>query len=111
MMNIIRIISVIMSSLLIGAHFLRAGSYPLVLLALGLPLILLLRNTWATRILQILLVLAGIEWIRTVLVLVAERRAVGHPWIRLAIILGVVAAFTIASALMLRARENKSGDF
>ena len=49
---------------------------------------------------QVVLALGGIEWVRTLLVFVADRRELGQPWTRLAVILGAVALFTIGSGLL-----------
>jgi hypothetical protein len=46
------------------------------------------------------LVIAAIEWIRTIYVLVSIRLEIGLPWARLAVILGAVACFTLASVLV-----------
>jgi len=67
------------SGIMIAGHFLRAGVYPLVALALAFPLLLLLRRPWATRSVQILLVLSGAEWLHTLFVIAAERQATGQP--------------------------------
>jgi len=99
-MNTLKIVMVIISSLLIGAHFFRWGYYPLVIVSLLFPVLLAVRRAWTTGVVRLLLVLAAIEWIRTLIMLVAERRATGMPWTRLLIILGSVAIFTIASAIM-----------
>lgn len=99
-MNILRLLPIVLSALLLGAHFLRAGLIPLVVLALLFPALLLFRRAWATRLVQIILVLGALEWVRTLLVLVAERRADGQPWSRLAIIIGLVAVFSGSSALL-----------
>jgi len=93
---------VILSALLIAAHFLRAGLDVLAILALGCPLLLLVRRTWAIRTLQILLLGAGVEWSRTLVSLAMTRQAEGVPWTRMAVILGVVAAVAVVAALMLR---------
>lgn len=106
-MNILKIVMVIISSLLIGAHFFRWGNYPLVILALVCPIILAVRKTIATRFVQLLLVLASIEWVRTLLTLVAERRAAGMAWTRLSVILGAVSVFTIFSAIMIGIEHKK----
>lgn len=101
-----RTVLIILSSLLIAAHFLRSGTFLLVLLALGSPALLLLRERWASRTLQLLLLLAGAEWIRTLVSLAMERAKAGEPWIRMAMILGAVAAVTFAAALMIRAPKK-----
>jgi hypothetical protein len=101
-MNALRLLPVFLSALLLGAHFLRYGQIPLVILALLFPSLLLFRRAWAARIVQIILVLGALEWIRTLLLLVDGRRSAGAPWTRLAIILLLIAAFTGCSALLFR---------
>ena len=54
---------------------------------------------------QVVLVLGGLEWLRALAGYVALRQAAGQPWIRLAAILGAVAALTLVSALAFRARS------
>ena len=100
------IASAIVSGVMIAAHFLREGIYPLVALGLAFPWLLLLRRPWATRSVQILLVLAGAEWLHTLLMIAAQRQATGQPWTRMAIILGVVALFTLGSAIAVRDGKN-----
>ena len=99
-MIVLYLLPVVLSALLLGAHFLRMGMMPLVALSVAFPFILLLRRAWAARLVQILLVLGALEWIRTLTVLAAARWASGQPWVRLVVILGVVAAFTGGSALL-----------
>ena len=99
-MNFLRLLPVFLSALLLGAHFLRVELIPLVVPALLFPVLLLFRRAWTARLVQIILVLGALEWIRTLIFLVAERRAYGLPWIRLVIIIGLVAVFTGSSALL-----------
>jgi hypothetical protein len=98
---------VFISILLLAAHFYRAGLIVLVLLILASPFILLARKPWAARIIQIELVLGGIEWIRTAINFVQIRQSYNMPWTRLAIILGAVALGTIISAFVFRSRFLK----
>jgi hypothetical protein len=67
--------------------------------------LLFVRTQWAARIVQGILVLGGIEWIRTLVVLAMLRQDMGRPWIRLAVILGAVAVMTISSALVFRLKS------
>lgn len=99
-MTFVRLLPVILSSLLLGAHFLRAGLTILAVLIVLFPVLLLVKRAWVARLAQFVLVLGGIEWIRTLLVFVAARREMGQPWTRLAVILGTVALFTIGSGLL-----------
>ncbi|MEJ2238624.1 MAG: hypothetical protein P8X82_10035 [Gemmatimonadales bacterium] len=85
-----------------AAHFSRADNGPLVVVSLALPLILLVSRPWAARLTQLLVFIAGVEWLRTTLVLVAGRQDSGEPWVRLAVILVSVALFTMASSLVFR---------
>jgi hypothetical protein len=54
---------------------------------------------------QGVLVLGALEWVRTLLTLVAECCAYGLLWGRLAIIIGLVAVFTGCSALLFHGRS------
>ena len=107
-MNAFKLLPVVLSCLLLAAHFLRAGMLPLVVVSLTLPGLLLFRRRWVARLVQVFLVFGAFEWARTLLILVAERRAVGAPWSRLAIILGVVTILTAASALLFRCRSLRN---
>ena len=104
-MNLFKLLPIVLSALLLGAHFFRAGLSPLVVFALLFPGLLLFRRVWAVRLVQIILVLGALEWVRTLLILVGERRADGQPWGRLAIIIGLVAVFTGCSALLFCCRS------
>src|SRR4051812_868670 len=90
--------------ILLAAHFHRAAmlaSEVLAVMAIGL---LFVRQAWAARTLQLLLVLGAVEWLRTLAVLVQERQAQHAPFLRLAAILGCVAVATAACALVFRGR-------
>lgn len=96
----------IVSGVLIAAHFLRAGSYPLVLIGLAFPFLLLFRKPWLNRIVQILLSLATAVWLYTLLLSAAQRLAAGEPWIRMTVILGAVALLNVVSALAVNPRKR-----
>ena len=104
-MNILRLLPVILSFLLLGAHFYRAGLVPVTLLCVAALFLLFLRKSWVPRLFQVLLVLGGIEWLRTLYMFAAMRIAWGEPWTRLAVILGAVALFTALSGLVFRNRK------
>ena len=99
----------ILSGLLLAAHFFRAGWYPLGVFGLLFPLLLLIKRTWATRTVQFFLILAGTEWLHTLIVIAAQRHETGQPWIRMAIILGVVVLLNVWSALAVRKKTFRSG--
>jgi hypothetical protein len=97
-----RLIPVILSCILLAAHFSRAGMSTLALMALALPLLLLVRQPWSARLLQMALLVAGFEWLRTIRSIASRRMEAGEPWLRMALILGVVTLFTWGSALVFR---------
>lgn len=107
-MNFVRLVPVILSILLLAAHFYRAGNLIFVILIVASPCLLFIRRNWIVRLIQVELILGGIEWIRTMLRLVNIRQAHNLPWERLAIILGSVAAFTIMSVLVFNLKALKT---
>jgi len=106
-MRILRVVLVILSALLIAAHYLREGTYPLVLLSLAFPVLLLVTKNWARWVVEALLILAAIEWVRTLLALISERQAIGQSYTAAAAILGGVAVLTAASAVVLELTSRK----
>jgi hypothetical protein len=107
-MNLFRLLPVIISFLLLGAHFYRAGAGIAAGLCAALPLLLFLRKPWVPRTFQVFLALGALEWLRTLFAFATIRIALEQPWIRLAVILGAVALFTALSALVFRSRALKS---
>lgn len=103
-MNLLRLSPVILSFLLIAAHFQRAGHAFMALACLLAPGLLYVTRPWSVRILQTLLLLAAAEWLRTLLFLVQLREEHGLPWTRLAVILALVAILTGGSALLFQLR-------
>jgi len=95
---------VVLSALLLGAHFLRAGQIVLAGASVLAPLLLAVRRPWAPVVLRVLLLLAAAEWGRTAVVLIRRRAAGGESWTRLAIVLGAVVVLTAGAALAVRGR-------
>jgi len=102
MMNLLRLLPVILSFLLLCAHFYRAGEPLLTGLCLALSFLLVLRRTWVPHLFQALLVLGALEWLRALYGFAQMRIAFGEPWARLAFILGFVALLTGLSGLVFR---------
>lgn len=100
-----RLFPVILSCLLLGAHFSRANFLLLSIFCGLFPVILFIKNIWIPRLMQLFLYIGTMEWLRTLLQLIEMRQATNQPWIRLAIIIGTVALFTILSSL---AFQNKT---
>jgi len=96
-----------LSALVLGAHFLRRGDIVLVLACLAVCALLFVRRPWASRVAQVALLASALEWLRTLAVLLPVRRAAGEPWVRLAVILGVVALVALVAAALLEAPRPK----
>jgi hypothetical protein len=94
------LIPTLLSFLILAAHFLRGDQTALMLACCAAPLLLLPRRAWATRAVQVLLVLGALEWVWTTLQIRGVRIDQGREWGRMAAILGGVAAFTFASSLV-----------
>jgi hypothetical protein len=94
-----------LSAPFLAAHFLRAGQTAGVAASLALVALLAIPRRWAARAAQAALLLGAAEWIRTLVLLVAERRAAHAPYGRLVVILSAVAAGTVASALVFESRR------
>jgi hypothetical protein len=100
--TVVRLLPVALATWLLGAHFFRSGSVLLAASCLLAPGLLLVKRRWVARGAQAFLTLAGLEWLRTMVLLVRERQLSGLPVARLTLILGGVAALTAASALVFR---------
>lgn len=86
----------------LAAHFHRAGQTALSAASLTLLAVLTLPRPWAARVVQVGLVLAALEWLRTAAALISLRLSLGQPYLRLALILGAVALLTAACLVLFR---------
>jgi hypothetical protein len=96
------VIPIVLSFVVLAAHFLRDGSVVMVAVCLFLPVLLFFPRKGAALVVQAALVLGAIEWIHTLVVIVQERMAAGVPYTRTMIILAVVALWTLASVFVFR---------
>ncbi len=101
------IVPVVLCLVVLGAHFLRYGNWIGVLGSLLLIALLTVRRRWVARLMQLVLILGTLEWVRTLHELVQVRAATGQPFTRMAVILGVVAAVTFCSALLFQSPTMK----
>jgi len=104
---ILWITPVVLSSLLISAHFLRHGR--LLLMGLGLvPLVaLLIPRPWAVRLIQVILLLATLTWVHTTYFLLVLRIRMGLSYGKLLMIMGSVTLFTFLSVFVFRSNILK----
>jgi hypothetical protein len=99
---------VVLSILVLGAHFLRDNLWVGVFACLLLTALLFLRRPWVVRLVQAALVLGALEWLRTMYALASMRALHGQPYGRMLVILGVVAAVTLCSALLFQSKTLKT---
>ena len=97
---VLRLVPIVLSLLVLGGHFLRAGQLGLVGVVMAVMGLLAVRRAWAARVVQVVLALGAIEWTMTLVTLVMQRRFMGEPTLRLTIILGGVALVTAVSAVL-----------
>ena len=109
MRSLLRAIPVVLAALVLAAHFFRARSLALMAASLALPFLLLVGRRWSARVVQAGLLLGAVEWVRTLAFFAGQRMEAGRPWIRLAVILGTVAALTALAALAVRVPASEAG--
>ncbi len=103
---------IVLSLVVLAAHFSRHDVPILPWVCLALPLLLFIRRQWVARLLQLVLVAGALEWVRTTVVLTARRIDGGEPWVRMAVILVVVTLVTAGSVVLFeteRLRKFLSG--
>ena len=104
MKKVIVYIPIVLSLVVLGAHFMRYGNTLGVIGAAGLIILLFVRQWWVARLVQVALVLGAIEWICTLYSMNQVRMAFGEPAVRLNVILGTVIAVTLVSALLFQTK-------
>ena len=106
-MKVFCFILVVMSLVVLGAHFLRYGNAVGVAISLAPIALLFVHKPWAARAVQVVLLLGVIEWALTLYELVQMRSALGMPATRMVAILAAVILVTAASGLLLETRTMK----
>ena len=99
-MVVLALLPAILSYLVLAAHFMRGGHLILAGLCLALLVALAFPKRRLAVVAQVSLLLAAAEWVRTLVLLLEERRSLGEPYLRMALILGGVAVLTLASAFL-----------
>ena len=107
-MTVLYLLPSIAGLLLLGLHFYRNDNTFAMYLSFLVIFLLFVRRPWAARILQTFLIIGAFEWVRTTVSLVIVRNEHGEPFLRLAIILGAVALFTLFSAFVFRTKRLRS---
>jgi hypothetical protein len=101
----VRLLLPALALLLLAAHFYRAGWLVPAAVSVALVALLAVPRPWAARTVQVALALGALEWLRTLAAFAAARIALGQPYLRLALILGAVAALTAAAAWVFQHRS------
>ncbi len=104
MITVLAYLPIVLSLLLLCAHFFRSGDLLLLAVVAALIPALAIRKAWLARTVQFALVFGMLEWLRTGMILAAERVHAGAPYQRMLWILGAVAAVTLVSALLFQTR-------
>ena len=107
LLTTVQIFPLVLSSFLLAAHFLRNGIFPLVIIFLILPIILIFKKPIAARIVQIVLLLGTVEWIRTTVSTIIVREHLQHPWGRYLVIMAFVTLFTFISIFVFFSKNLK----
>ena len=100
-------VPVVLSFILLAAHFLRDGNTIAVIVSLGLIGLLFVRQVWSARVIQGALVIGAYEWVLTLYELAQVRAVTGESATRMLIILGSVVALTLGSALVFQTQTLK----
>ncbi|RMH70249.1 MAG: hypothetical protein D6675_09970 [Gemmatimonadetes bacterium] len=105
---ILQFIPIVLSLLVIGAHFMREGLMGFVLVSLLLLISLFFRRPLVARVVQVALILASVEWVITAYQLMVFRLKWQLPWLRMILILSGVALVTFASAFLFQTQTMKA---
>lgn len=107
MKKVLLYLPIVLSLVVLGAHFMRYGNQIGVAAAAVLIVMLFIRQWWVARLVQIALLLGALEWSYTTWELLQLRAAHGLPYVRMVVILGTVAAVTLCSALLFQTATLK----
>lgn len=99
--------AIVLSLVVLGAHFLRYGNVFGVAASFALIGLLFLHRAWVARLIQAALIVGALEWAHTLYQLIQMRMAQGAPFMRMAAILGVVILITVISAFLFQTKTMK----
>jgi hypothetical protein len=108
MKRVLAYLPIVLSLIVLGAHFMRYGNTMGVIGSVALIALLFVRRPWVARMVQAALVLGALEWLHTLYQLMQLRIALDQPFTRMIIILGAVAAVTACSSLLFQLRPLKA---
>lgn len=94
----LRSVPAVLALLLLAAHFYRDADLVPAALCVAAIALVFVRRRWAVVILRVGLAAGTVVWIATAWQIAQHRMAAGEPYLRMALILGAVAAFTAFAA-------------
>lgn len=97
----LRVALLALAAILLAAHFLRTFSIIPMLICLAAPFLLLIKKRWSLLTVQTLTVIAAGIWLFTLQDIIQLRIQEGRSWTASAIILGVVAGYTLLTGWLL----------
>ncbi|HEX9108205.1 MAG TPA: hypothetical protein VF832_13275 [Longimicrobiales bacterium] len=97
---VLLLLPVILSVLVLAAHFLRAGNLLALAGLLALVPLLALRRRWVALVARYTLWLGTGVWVYTAIFIAADHIGRGQPWQRASLIFGGVALLTLLSSLV-----------
>jgi hypothetical protein len=103
-----RLAPVVLSLIILAAHFLRAENMLVVAILIASLVLLLVKRPWIVRVIQTILILGAIEWLLTLSELMSRRIEMGQPYMRLVAIIGSVAFLTAVSGLAFRSESLRN---
>jgi hypothetical protein len=102
-----RYIPIILAAILLAAHFLRSYELLPMMVCLLAPFLLLIHKRWSLLTLQLLTIPAAWIWLITLYGIIQQRIFEQRSWTASAIILGLVAAFTLFAGWLLNSSQVK----
>lgn len=103
-MKVLLYIPIVFSLLALGAHFLRELNVFGVAVFIVLIGLLVVRQAWVARVVQVALILGAVEWLLTLFMLVTVYAVRGEPATRMVTILSSVAIISFVSAVLFETR-------
>jgi hypothetical protein len=99
-MTFLLILPTILAVVTLGAHYLRYGLYPLTAVLVAVLPLLFIGRRWVARLMQVVLVIAAVEWVTVLNDIIKERVMEGQPYQKSVFILGGTALFTLFAAVL-----------
>ncbi len=98
---------VILTFIVLAAHFSRHNALFLALFTLFFPFVFLIKKEWVKKVTVFFIIAGFLEWIRTAYILTSIRLHYNLPFLRMALILGAVAILTLLSGLVFKTSRLK----